>query len=101
MGLDPWSPGSRPGLKAALNPWATGTALLVTIFKPIFFSKRTCMLNSLTVSLLLIWELEVLSFKKSVMQIPVDTSFFIVTILELIACYQGHLIKNIFPDSSE
>ena len=27
MGLDPRSPGSRPGLKAALNRWATGTAL--------------------------------------------------------------------------
>ena len=26
MGLDPGSPGSRSGLKAALNHWATGAA---------------------------------------------------------------------------
>ena len=26
MGLDPGSPGSRPGLKAVLNCWATGAA---------------------------------------------------------------------------
>ena len=27
LGLDPGSPGSRPGLQAALNHWATGAAL--------------------------------------------------------------------------
>ena len=27
MGLDPGSPGSHPGLKVALNRWATGAAL--------------------------------------------------------------------------
>ena len=27
MGLNPGSPGSHPGLKAALNCWATGAAL--------------------------------------------------------------------------
>ena len=26
MGLDPWSPGSHPGLKVALTRWATGAA---------------------------------------------------------------------------
>ena len=26
-GLDPWSPGSHPRLKVALNHWATGAAL--------------------------------------------------------------------------
>lgn len=42
-----------------------------------------------------------ISQKKSVMQIPIDTSFFIVSIVELIACYQGQLNKDIFPDFSE
>ena len=30
MGFDPGSPGSRPGLKAALNCWATGAALILS-----------------------------------------------------------------------
>ena len=30
-GLNPGSPGSRPGLKAALNRWATGAALLILL----------------------------------------------------------------------
>lgn len=34
------------------------------------------------------------------MQIPVDNLVFI-AILESIACYQDHLNKDIFPDSSE
>ena len=29
VGLDPESPGSHPGLKVALNLWATGDALLI------------------------------------------------------------------------
>ena len=29
MGLDPGSPGSHPGLRVALNRWATGAALFV------------------------------------------------------------------------
>ena len=33
MGLDPGSPGSRLGLKAALNCWATQAALQVSNFK--------------------------------------------------------------------
>ena len=40
MGLDPGSPGSRPGLKAALNRFATGAALIY------IFSKRTTISKS-------------------------------------------------------
>ena len=29
VGLDPGSPGSHPGLKAALNLWASGAALII------------------------------------------------------------------------
>ena len=36
MGLDPGSPGSHPGRKAALNRWATGAALVSHFFKNIF-----------------------------------------------------------------
>ena len=36
VGLDPWSLGSRPGLKAAPNRWATGAALMVLFI--FFFS---------------------------------------------------------------
>ena len=32
VGLDPGTPGSRPGLKAALNRWATGAALFSNLF---------------------------------------------------------------------
>lgn len=39
---------------------------------------------------------EVLSLKESVMQIPMDALFFIVTILEVIACYQDYLNKRFF-----
>ena len=30
VGLHPWSPGSRPGPKTALNRWATGAALHIS-----------------------------------------------------------------------
>ena len=32
MGLDPGSPGSHTGLKAALNHWATGAALYTSFY---------------------------------------------------------------------
>ena len=35
MGLDPGSPGSHPGLKVALNRWATGAAQFL-IFKILY-----------------------------------------------------------------
>lgn len=51
--------------------------LVTIIFKPIFFlSKSICLLNSLTITLLLVWELEVLSLKKSVMETPVAILLF-------------------------
>ena len=42
VGLNPGSPGSRPGLKAALNGWATWAAL------PFYILKRDCIVNSTT-----------------------------------------------------
>ena len=37
VGLDPWSPGSHPRMKALLNRWATtGAALLLLILCTIF-----------------------------------------------------------------
>ena len=33
MGLDTRSPGSHPGLKVALNHWATGAALIFYFFE--------------------------------------------------------------------
>ena len=59
MGLDPRSPGSDPGLKAALNHWATQAArrtdskaltlrfaLFQILFKPLCISNRTLPLTS-------------------------------------------------------
>ena len=40
MGLDPGSPGSHPGLQAALNRCATGPALLFLFFKGFYLFMR-------------------------------------------------------------
>ena len=40
MGLDPGSPGSRPGLKAVLNRCATGAAQKVVFLKPGFYLEK-------------------------------------------------------------
>ena len=50
MGFDPGSPGSCPGLKAALNHWATRAAPLSTQTSPIVFSKAIGWLSSTLVS---------------------------------------------------
>ena len=50
MGLHPGSPGSRPGLKAALNCWATGDALMVGILDLFLTAERDFKENVLKVS---------------------------------------------------
>ena len=52
MGLDPGSPGSGPGLKAALNSWATGLPTLPSLKGKSF--RYFCLLSVMLISSIII-----------------------------------------------